>query len=192
MNPNTRVVIRLVSVVLIMGALGWAAVPFYSWFCRVTGFAGTTSVAEAESDVVLDELVRVRFDSNIAPNLDWTFRPMQREMTMKIGETGLAFYEAVNNSDETIIGTATYNVSPDSAGYYFEKLDCFCFTEQELKPGERVEMPITFFVDPGIVTDRDAKKVRDITLSYTFFRKDEPVRRSASATTAPAPAPSVN
>lgn len=192
MNPNTRVLVRCLSVVLIMGALAWAAVPFYSWFCRVTGFAGTTSVAEAESDVVLDELVRVRFDSNIAPNLDWTFRPMQREMTMKIGETGLAFYEAVNNSDETIIGTATYNVSPDSAGYYFEKLDCFCFTEQELKPGERVEMPITFFVDPGIVTDRDAKKVRDITLSYTFFRKDEPVRRSASATTAPAPAPSVN
>ena len=184
MNSNTRVVVRLLAVVLTMGALAWAAVPFYSWFCRVTGFGGTTNIAAAAPGDVLDETVTIRFDSNVAPGMGWEFRPVQREMTLRIGETGLAFYEAVNITGETITGTASYNVSPDAAGYYFDKIDCFCFTEQTLKPGERVEMPVTFFVDPEMVTDRDAKGIRDITLSYTFFRKDEPAQRSASAAAA--------
>ncbi|WP_134727119.1 cytochrome c oxidase assembly protein [Paracoccus luteus] len=191
-DRNMRLVRRLIALVVFMGAAAWAAVPFYSWFCQVTGFAGTPQVATespADGDV-LDETVRVRFDANVMPNLGWTFRPMQRDMTLRIGETGLAFYEAVNNTDETITGTASYNVSPDAAGYYFDKIECFCFTEQTLKPGERIEMPLTFFVDPDIVDSRDAGRIRDITLSYTFFRS-EPTK-SAEATIDGAARPAVN
>ncbi|MCF3972877.1 cytochrome c oxidase assembly protein [Paracoccus salsus] len=168
MNRNSRTLLALVGVVLTMGALAWAAVPFYSWFCSVTGFGGTTQVSTAAPDEVLEEIVRVRFDANVDKNLDWTFRPMQRRMDVRIGENAMAYYEAVNNSDQTITGTASYNVAPNVAGYYFDKIQCFCFEEQTLKPGERVEMPISFFVDPELVNDRDAFWVRDITLSYTF------------------------
>lgn len=178
-RSNRRLVGTLVAVVLTMGALAWAAVPFYSWFCQVTGFAGTTQVATRGADRVLDRTVRVRFDANVMPGLDWTFRPMQREMRVRIGETAMAFYEAVNNSDQTLTGQASYNVSPDAAGYFFDKIQCFCFTEQTLKPGERVEMPLTFFVSPDMVDDRDAADIQDITLSYTFFKLDD--RKTASA-----------
>lgn len=176
---NRRIVLSLIGVVLTMGALAWVAVPFYSWFCSVTGYGGTTNTAEVASDVILDETVRVRFDANTDRDLEWTFRPMQTEMVLKIGENGLAFYEAINNSDHAIIGTASYNVAPDVAGYYFNKIECFCFTEQLLQPGERVEMPVSFYVDPELVTDRDAGRVRDITLSYTFHRTSEPVAQAA-------------
>lgn len=168
MKRETRTLLSLVGVVLTMGALAWAAVPFYDWFCRVTGFAGTTQIADAAPDEVLEEVVRVRFDANVDKNLDWTFRPMQARMDLKIGENGLAFYEAINNSDRPITGTASYNVAPEVAGFFFDKIECFCFTEQTLQPGERMEMPVSFFVDPAIVKDRDASWVRDITLSYTF------------------------
>lgn len=182
MNRNNRTVLQLVGVVLVMGALSWAAVPFYSWFCRVTGFGGTTMVAEAASDVVLDETIRVRFDANVDRNMGWSFRPLQREIELKIGENGLAFYEAVNTSDVPITGTASYNVAPEVAGYYFAKIECFCFTEQTLQPGERIEMPVSFFVDPELVNDRDAGRVRNITLSYTFHRTDKTAdARSATA-----------
>ncbi|WP_207101007.1 cytochrome c oxidase assembly protein [Paracoccus shandongensis] len=187
MSPETKTVTALVAVVLTMGALAWAAVPFYDWFCRVTGYGGTTQVSQAGSDTVLDEVIRVRFDANVDPNLDWTFRPMQASMELKIGETGLAFYEAVNNSDVPVTGTASYNVAPEVAGYYFDKIECFCFTEQTLQPGERIEMPVSFFVDPGLVGDRDASWVRDITLSYTFHRT-EPKQAALDA----APAANVN
>ncbi|WP_112873923.1 cytochrome c oxidase assembly protein [Paracoccus endophyticus] len=189
---NARLVRRLVGVVVLMGALAWAAVPFYSWFCRVTGFAGTPQVATASPDAgdVLDETVRIRFDANVMPNLGWTFRPVQREMTLRIGETGLAFYEAINTTGETLTGTASYNVSPDAAGYFFDKIECFCFTEQTLAPGERVEMPLTFFVDPAIVADRDAGRIRDITISYTFFRS-EPTKSAEAKLDGAAP-PAVN
>ena len=189
-DPNRKLVVRLVALVVVMGALSWAAVPFYSWFCRVTGFAGTTQVATQGSDRVLEETVRVRFDANVMPDLDWTFRPMQREMTVRIGETAMAYYEAVNNSDQVVTGTASYNVSPDAAGYFFEKIECFCFTEQTLKPGERVEMPLTFFVSPDMVADRDAGRIRDITLSYTFFRSDQ--QKSAAADVDVRPATAIN
>lgn len=189
-DPNRKLVVRLVALVVVMGALSWAAVPFYSWFCQVTGFAGTTQVATQGSDRVLEETVRVRFDANVMPDLDWTFRPMQREMTVRIGETAMAYYEAVNNSDQVVTGTASYNVSPYAAGYFFEKIECFCFTEQTLKPGERVEMPLTFFVSPDMVDDRDAGRIRDITLSYTFFRSD--AQKSARADVAARPATAQN
>lgn len=189
-DPNRKLVVRLVALVVVMGALSWAAVPFYSWFCQVTGFAGTTQVATQGSDSVLEETVRVRFDANVMSDLDWTFRPMQREMTVRIGETAMAYYEAVNNSDQVVTGTASYNVSPDAAGYFFEKIECFCFTEQTLKPGERVEMPLTFFVSPDLVADRDAGRIRDITLSYTFFRSDE--QKSAAADMDVRPATAIN
>ncbi|WP_304617760.1 cytochrome c oxidase assembly protein [Paracoccus sp. (in: a-proteobacteria)] len=183
MSPEGRTATKLVGVVITMGALSWAAVPFYDWFCRVTGFGGTTQVSAAAPDLVLEEVVRVRFDANTDPNLPWTFRPMQNRMDVRIGENGLAFYEAINNSDVPITGTASYNVAPEISGFYFSKVECFCFTEQTLQPGERIEMPVSFFVDPEIVKDRDASWVRDITLSYTFHRT-EPRRAALDTDTA--------
>jgi cytochrome c oxidase assembly protein subunit 11 len=178
-GSNGRTVGALVAVVLTMGALSWAAVPFYSWFCKVTGFGGTTNVATAASDRVLDEKVRVRFDANVDADMGWTFRPLQREMELRIGENAIAFYEAVNTTDRPVTGTASYNVAPDAAGYFFNKIQCFCFTEQTLQPGERVEMPVSFYVDPDMVADRDAGRIRDITLSYTFHLTDQPAPRQA-------------
>ena len=169
-----KTVVQLVGVVVLMGGLSWASVPFYDWFCRVTGFGGVTGVAEKGSDTVLDETITVRFDASKERGMAWEFKPVQREMEIKIGETGLAFYEAYNPTDRPIAGQASYNVTPYAAGGFFEKIDCFCFTEQVLEPGERVQMPVTFFVDPEIVTDRDGKYVHTITLSYTFYETDLP------------------
>lgn len=163
-----------VGVVVFMGAMAWAAVPFYDWFCRVTGFGGVTGTAEASSDVILDKTIKVRFDASLSRDMPWTFTPMQREMELRIGETGLAFYEAHNPTDRPVAGQASYNVTPYEAGGFFNKIDCFCFTEQVLQPGQTVEMPVTFFVDPEIVDDRDAKYVHTITLSYTFYEIDLP------------------
>ncbi|WP_439103912.1 cytochrome c oxidase assembly protein [Celeribacter marinus] len=165
---------QLVGVVFVMGALAWASVPFYSWFCKVTGFGGETSVSDTGSDVILDETIKIRFDASIDRGFPWEFKPVEREMELRIGETGLAFYEATNTSDRPIAGTATYNVAPFEAGGFFTKIDCFCFTEQVLQPGESVLMPVTFYVDPEITTDRDAKFVHRITLSYTFYETDMP------------------
>ena len=191
-QQNGRVALRLVGVVVVMGALAWAAVPFYDWFCRVTGYGGTTNVAAAGSDLVLDEYITVRFDANTERGMPWTFRPMVREMRLKIGETGLMFYEAYNPSDVAVAGTASYNVAPDLAGYYFSKIECFCFTEQVLQPGERVEMPVSFFVDPDLVEDRDAGRIREITLSYTFYQTPLPAEQAALAAPAAAPATTTN
>ncbi|MCI2398913.1 cytochrome c oxidase assembly protein [Aliiroseovarius subalbicans] len=165
---------KMVGVVVLMGALAWASVPFYDWFCRVTGFGGVTQTAQQGSDTILNRTITVRFDSNVEAGMDWEFKPLQREMELRIGETGLAFYEAYNPTDKPIAGTASYNVAPYSAGYYFSKIDCFCFTEQVLQPGERVTMPVTFYVDPEIVDDREAKFAKVITLSYTFHETDLP------------------
>ena len=163
---------QMVGVVIFMGALAWASVPFYDWFCRVTGFGGVTQVADSGSDVVLRETVKVRFDASLERDMPWEFKPVQREIEIQIGATGLAFYEAYNPTDKPIAGTASYNVTPYEAGGFFSKIDCFCFEEQVLMPGERVQMPVTFFVDPEIVEDRDAKYTKVITLSYTFYEKD--------------------
>ncbi len=169
-----KTVVQLVAVVVTMGALAWASVPFYDWFCRVTGFGGTTAVATADSADVLDQTIKIKFDASLERDMPWTFKPVEREMEIRIGETGLAFYEAYNPTDVPVAGQASYNVFPYEAGGFFNKIECFCFTEQVLEPGERVQMPVTFFVDPEIVTDRDAKYVHSITLSYTFYQIDLP------------------
>ncbi|SFJ72863.1 cytochrome c oxidase assembly protein [Celeribacter neptunius] len=169
-----KTVLQLVTVVTVMGGLAWASVPFYSWFCAVTGFGGTTDVASEGSDVILDETIKIRFDANTDPDMPWIFKPVANVMELRIGETGLAFYEAYNPTDRVIAGTASYNVAPFEAGGFFTKIDCFCFTEQVLQPGERVLMPVTFYVDPEITTDRDAKYVHRITLSYTFHETELP------------------
>ncbi|MGR3721840.1 cytochrome c oxidase assembly protein [Abyssibius alkaniclasticus] len=167
-NKNSALALRLLAIVVFMVGLSFAAVPLYNLFCKVTGFGGTTSTADAGSDVILNETISIRFDASIDPSMGWEFRPAQGAMDLRIGETGLAFYEAYNPTDRPIAGQAVYNVTPFSAGGYFTKIDCFCFTEQLLMPGERVMMPVTFFVDPEIVTDAEGKFVREITLSYAF------------------------
>ena len=181
MDPKTRTVTRLVGVVVVMGALAWASVPFYDWFCRVTGFGGVTAVAETGSEDILEQTIKIRFDASKSRDMPWDFSPEVREMELKIGETGLAFYEAHNPTSRPVAGQASYNVTPYEAGGFFTKIDCFCFTEQVLQPGERVMMPVTFYVDPEIVTDRDAKYVHTITLSYTFYEIDLPEVQAALA-----------
>ncbi len=169
-----RTAAQAVGVVFIMGSLAWASVPFYDWFCRVTGFGGITNVAETGSDVILDQTIKVRFDASLERDMPWTFKPEVREMEIRIGETGLAFYEAHNPLDVPIAGQAAYNVTPYEAGVFFDKIECFCFTEQVLQPGETVMMPVSFFVDPAIVDDREGQYVHTITLSYTFYQIDVP------------------
>lgn len=174
---------KLIGVILVMGGLAWASVPFYDWFCRVTGFGGDVSAqATTGSDEILDETIKIRFDANVARDFPWVFKPVENEMELRIGETGLAFYEASNPTDRPIAGTASFNVAPYEAGAFFTKIDCFCFTEQVLAPGESVLMPVTFYVDPEITTDRDAKYVHRITLSYTFHETDLPEDYAALGT----------
>jgi cytochrome c oxidase assembly protein subunit 11 len=162
------------KLVVLMGGLAWASVPFYDWFCKVTGFGGTTGVSSVASDEILEQTIKVRFDGSLNSSMRWEFKPVVREMEIRIGETGLAFYEAHNPTSKPIAGQASYNVTPYQAGYFFNKIDCFCFEEQVLQPGETVMMPVSFYVDPEIVTDRDAKYVHTITLSYTFYEIDLP------------------
>lgn len=174
LDPKLKTVTQTVGVVVLMGGLAWASVPFYDWFCRVTGFGGATGVSEVASDDVLEQTVKVRFDASKERGMPWEFKPVERQMEIRIGETGLAFYEAYNPTDRVVAGSASYNVTPYEAGGFFTKIDCFCFEQQVLQPGERVQMPVTFYVDPAIVTDRDAQYVHTITLSYTFHEIDLP------------------
>ena len=179
MTGPQKTLATTVGVVFLMGSLAWASVPLYDWFCRVTGYGGATVVGEAGRDEILDETITIRFDASLERDMPWTFRPVQREMELRIGETGLAFYEASNPTDRPVAGQASYNVAPFDAGGFFAKVDCFCFTEQVLQPGQTVQMPVTFYVDPAIVEDRDAKHVRHITLSYTFYEIDLPEEQAA-------------
>ncbi|HBN31947.1 MAG: cytochrome c oxidase assembly protein [Rhodobacterales bacterium] len=171
---NGQIAQRLVMVVAFMGAMSYASVPFYNWFCKVTGWGGQTSVATSGSDLILDRMITVRFDASLARDMPWEFKPLQREMQLKIGETGLAFYEAYNPTDKPMAGTASYNVAPFSAGSYFDKIACFCFEMQVLQPHERVQMPVSFFVDPEIVNDPETKNIQELTLSYTFHVAELP------------------
>ncbi|EEX15907.1 MAG: cytochrome c oxidase assembly protein [Salipiger thiooxidans] len=191
-DPQKKTVLQLVGVVLFMGAMAWASVPFYNWFCRVTGFGGTTNVAEGTTGEILDRTIKIRFDGSKARGFGWEFKPVQTEMTLRIGEEGLAFYEAYNPTDRVIAGQASYNVYPYEAGAYFDKIECFCFSEQVLQPGERVQMPVSFFVDPEIVEDRDAKYTKHITLSYTFYEIDLPEEEQAALDTEATDQGSVN
>lgn len=174
MDPNKKTVLQLVGVVFVMGSLAWASVPLYDWFCRVTGWGGATDIAEGALDNPLDETITVRFDASNAAGMPWEFTPVQPKMTIRIGEEGLAFYEAYNPTDRVIAGTASFNVAPFSAGAYFSKIQCFCFEMQVLEPGQRVSMPVSYFVEPGILEDADARFVKTITLSYTFHESDLP------------------
>ncbi len=177
---NNKTLIRLVGVVCVMVSLSFASVPLYDWFCRVTGYGGTTSIADGGSDKVLDREITIRFASATERGMPWKFKPVATTMKVKIGETGLAFYEASNPTDRTVAGSASFNVTPFTAGGYFSKIDCFCFTEQVLAPGETVQMPVTFFVDPEIIEDDEAKLVHTITLSYTFHEIDIPEENAAA------------
>lgn len=174
MTRKRSTAFKLVTLVSAMLALSFASVPLYDWFCRVTGWGGTTQAADRGSDVVLDRMVKIRFDGSLTDGMPWEFKPVVRTMDIRIGETGLAFYEATNPTDRPIAGTASFNVFPFSAGSYFSKIDCFCFEMQVLQPGETVQMPVTFFVDPEIMDDPEAKSVTAITLSYTFYETDLP------------------
>ena len=169
---NIRTLGALTGVAVFMVGMAFAAVPLYDWFCRVTGFAGTTQTASGEAGEVLDRTIKVRFDASTAKDMPWEFEPVQREMEIRIGETGLAFYRAHNPTDRVVTGTAAYNVTPYSTGGYFSKIACFCFVEQTLQPGESVEMPVTFYVDPEIMEDDEARRVPVITLSYTFYETE--------------------
>jgi len=178
-----RTAAQAAGVVILMGSLAWASVPFYDWFCRVTGFGGATNVVDAGSDVILDQTITIRFDASLDRDMPWTFKPEVRELEIRIGETGLAFYEAHNPLDVPIAGSASYNVTPYEAGAFFDKIDCFCFEEQILQPGETVMMPVSFFVHPAIVDDREGKYVHTITLSYTFYEIDLPEQFEQAALT---------
>lgn len=174
LSGKTKTAAQAGALVVTMGALSFAAVPFYDWFCRVTGYGGTPLVAAAAPDQVLDQTIRVRFDASLDRDMPWTFRPVVREMTVRLGEENIAFYEAHNPTDRPIGGTASYNVTPYSAGGYFAKIACFCFEEQVLQPGETVQMPVSFFVDPAILDDPEGQFVHTITLSYTFYERELP------------------
>lgn len=174
MTGPQKTVTQTVGLVVVMGGLAWASVPFYDWFCRVTGFGGVPGVSTVASDEVLDQTVKIRFDGSINNDMGWEFKPVVREMEVRIGETALAFYEAHNPTDYAIAGQASYNVTPYQAGGFFQKIDCFCFEEQVLAPGERVQMPVSFYVDPEIVDDREGQYIHTITLSYTFYEIDLP------------------
>ena len=183
-RSNRTIAIACVSFFVCMIGAAYASVPLYTLFCQVTGYGGTTQRVEQYSDTILDRTIKVRFDANTANGLPWDFKPVQREVTVRIGETAMIKYEGRNLFDQTTFGRASFNVSPGRAGAYFNKVQCFCFTDTTLKPGEDMEMPVVFFVDPEIVSDPDLKDVKTITLSYTFFpiEKPKPVADAKPAT----------
>ena len=169
-----KTVVLLGSLVFLMGSASFLSVPFYNWFCKVTGYGGTPTISKVDSTVVLDNKISVRFDVSLERGLAWQIKPQEREIVMNLGQTGLAFYEAFNPTDRPIAAQASFNVVPFSMGSYFNKIECFCFTEQVLMPGERIEMPVSFYVDPEMVENIEARNVKSVTLSYTFYEIDLP------------------
>ncbi len=170
---NARTGLALSLVACAMVGLAFASAPLYRLFCQVTGYGGTTQVAEAAPGEVSQRLITVRFNAEVNPRLPWRFEPLERAVTLRVGETGLAFYRAVNLADRPVSGTATFNVTPLKAGQYFAKTQCFCFDEQRLAAGQAVDMGVSFFIDPAILDDRNLDDVTTVTLSYTFFRSPE-------------------
>ncbi len=171
-NRNAVTGVTLAALALAMVGAAYASVPLYQWFCQATGFGGTTQVASARPNKIIDRVITVRFNSDVNSKLPWRFEPEQLSMKLKLGEEHLAFYSATNRSDESITGTATFNVTPAKAGAYFNKIDCFCFTEQTLEAGKTARLPVSFFVDPEMAADRNLDDITTITLSYTFFRQE--------------------
>ena len=182
LGRNGMLAVLLVAVVAGMGGLVAASVPLYRLFCAATGYNGTTQRATAAPDDIASAYVTVRFDAEISPDLAWEFRPEQPEVRVHPGQQTQVFFRAVNRSSETTTGSATFNVTPTKSGIYFDKLQCFCFTKQVLRPGEAKDMGVVFFVDPDILTDPNTRDVRTITLSYTMFRAAQPEIPSAAAT----------
>lgn len=178
-NRNTNVVLICLAALGLMTGITAYSPTLYTLFCKVTGYGGTTQRAAAApaANEVIDRTITVRFDGNVARGLKWKFEPVQEKMDVKIGQTALAFFRATNLSDHDITGTAGFNIAPETMGLYFSKIECFCFTKQTLKPGESKEMPVTFFVDPKMLDDRDTAHLTDIALSYVFY----PVKETAEA-----------
>jgi cytochrome c oxidase assembly protein subunit 11 len=170
---NARTALLCLALAASMVAASYAAVPLYRIFCQVTGFGGTTQRAEAAPARALDRTINVEFDANAAPGLPWTFVPVQRRLAVKLGEESIAYYRVANNSAKAVTGTAVFNVTPPLAGRYFSKIQCFCFVEQTLQPGQSADLPVVFFVEPKIADDQDLAALQTITLSYTFYRVPE-------------------
>jgi cytochrome c oxidase assembly protein subunit 11 len=171
-RKNRFLMFALVAVVAAMVGGSYAAVPLYRIFCQVTGFGGTTNVAEKPSETISDRVMTIRFDATVN-GVPWSFQPVRRAIRTRVGESTVAFYRAENRGSEPVTGSATFNVTPLKAGQYFSKIECFCFTEQRLEPGQSADMPVTFFVDPAIEDDRNLDDVTTITLSYTFYPVEE-------------------
>jgi cytochrome c oxidase assembly protein subunit 11 len=183
-KKNQRVGLVAGAVALSMIGLAFASAPLYRLICQVTGFGGTIQRADAAPTGATGKMITVRFDSNTSPDLPWQFHAEQTIMQVKLGEQALAHYRATNKSQAPTIGSATYNVTPEIAGAYFNKLQCFCFTEQTLKPGESIDMPVVFYVDPAIADNPDTSSISEITLSYTFYPK-QPAGSGSAAQQAP-------
>ena len=166
---NRTTLVACLALVVVMVGAAYAAVPLYRLFCQLTGFGGTTQVATTAPTSALAQMISVRFDSNVAPGLNWSFKAETPVTKLKIGETATIFYKITNHGSEPVTAQATYNVQPDLAGSYFNKLQCFCFTDLTLKPGETLDVPVVFFVDPALASDKDISSLDTITLSYTFF-----------------------
>lgn len=184
-RANGVIVVSCLAFVAGMTGMAYAAVPLYDMFCRVTGYNGTTKRVEQASDVILDRKIKVTFDANTASDLPWDFKPVQREIELKIGETVQIEFEATNMAKKPTTGQAVFNVTPMSAGAYFNKVECFCFTETTLQPGEDMKMPVVFFVDPEIVKAVETKGINTLTLSYTFYAR-QPSKPVAALTVKPA------
>ncbi|MEN8195408.1 MAG: cytochrome c oxidase assembly protein [Pseudomonadota bacterium] len=187
-GKNLRTVGGSLAILVTMSVLVVYAVPLYQYFCRVTGYGGTTQKAASAPATVGMRVITIRFNSDVSPGLPWAFQPVRRQIKVRVGERKLAVYTARNRSGDAVTGTATFNVTPQKAGQYFNKIACFCFEEQRLNPGQAVDMPVSFFVDPTIVKDRNMDDVNTITLSYTFFRavserdkRTDTMKRAAAA-----------
>lgn len=169
-DRNLRTLMVLVGVVALMTGLAYASVPLYRLFCQVTGYGGTPQRADSAPTTISDRVINVTFTADVAGDLDWRFQPLQKALDLRVGENKLAFYSAENLESAPVTGQATFNVSPDIFGPYFTKIECFCFQSQTLAPGQKVEMPVSFFIDPAILEAPELKNINNVTLSYTFFR----------------------
>ena len=175
---NLKITFSLIFLVSFMFFLTFAAVPLYKLFCQVTGYGGTPKIVNVEDKIKISEKkIKIEFNSDINKKLNWHFKPTQRSIESKVGESVLAFYKAKNNGNESLTGIATYNVLPFEAGQYFNKVDCFCFENQTLQPGEEILLPINFYIDPKILDDPNVKHLNSLVLSYTFFQSDEDLKK---------------
>jgi cytochrome c oxidase assembly protein subunit 11 len=168
-RSHRTIAVSCIAVVVAMVGLSYAAVPLYRLYCQATGYAGTTQRAALPSSRVVDHILTVHFDANVDQALPWKFEPLQRKIEVKVGENTLAFYRATNTSDRPVTGMAVFNVAPEAVGIHFNKIECFCFTEQRLEPGQSLDMPVSFYIDPAFVEDEDTKDLPELTLSYTFY-----------------------